>query len=186
MLISLLLIGCREEISASEPVEAPAGYLELLKAYDDGLMFSSAEHVSQTCVVTFEGGNKITVPETSFIIDDCTEKEPTRYWAAGGWWRKEELILGIKADASLSKEDALPVYVYFDEMTLYMKLSNYDLLVFPSLALEEEEKRKEELAKLQNIPEVRITTDGHAPSWNPAHKHIPQESEIRLKLITFS
>ncbi len=163
MFLSLLLIGCREEINASEPEEVPAGYLELLEAYDAGMKFISAEHVPGNCVVTFEEGLKVTVPETSFLIDDCREKEPVSYWAAGGWWRKDDLVLGIKADASLPKEEALPVYVYFDEMTLYMKLSNYDLLVFPSVALEEEEKRQEELAKKQNIPVVRITTDGNAP-----------------------
>lgn len=163
MFLSLLLIGCREEINATEPEETPAEYLELLQAYDDGLLFQSAEHVSQSCVVTFADGYRITIPETSFKIDDCTEKEPTRYWVSGEWWCTEGLVLGIKADASLPKEEAVPVYVYFDEMTLYMKLSNYDLLKFPSVALEEEEKRQEELAKLQNIPVVRLTTDGNAP-----------------------
>ena len=145
VLISLFLTGCKE--IAHEQPEPPLGFLELLRAYDEGLYFSSAEHVSQSCIITFAEGLKITIPETSFIIDDCTEKEPTMYWVSSGWWACEGHVLGIKADSSIPREEALPVYVYFDEMTLHMKLSNYELLSFPSVALDEEEKRKEELAK---------------------------------------
>lgn len=163
VLISLFLTGCKEKGNEPELPQPPSGYLELLRAYDEGLYFSSAEHVSQSCIITFAEGLKITIPETSFIIDDCTEKEPTMYWVSSGWWACEGHVLGIKADSSIPREEALPVYVYFDEMTLHMKLSNYELLSFPSVALDEEEKRKEELAKKQDLPIVRIMTDGNAP-----------------------
>lgn len=159
---SLLLPGCRKEVDGPEPPVPPLGYLELIQAYEDGLLFSSAEYVSQSCVLTFSEGVRITVPETSFKIDDCRESEPVRYWVSSGWWCREGLVLGIKADSSLPREEAVPVYVYFDQMTLYMKLSNYELLTFPSLTLKEEEERKEELERMQNIPVVRIKTDGNA------------------------
>ena len=162
ILLSLSLSGCREEISASEQDKAPAGYLELLEAYEEGLSFSSAEHVSQGCVLTFGDGSMITVPETSFIIDDCTGKDPVKCWVTSGWWCKDGLVLGIKADSSLSREEALPVYVYFNEMTLYMKLSNYEFLTFSSEALEEEKDRLEKLERMQNLPVIRIKTDGNA------------------------
>lgn len=162
ILLSLCLSGCREEISTSEQDKAPAGYLELLEAYEEGLSFSSAEHVSQGCVLTFGDGSRITVPETSFIIDDCTGKDPVICRVTSGWWSKDGLVLGIKADSSLSREEALPVYVYFDEMTLYMKLSNYECLTFPSVALEEEMDRLEKLERMQNLPVIRIKTDGNA------------------------
>lgn len=163
LLVSMSLNGCMRETDVHEPLVPPSEYLELLQAYDEGRIFSHAGLTAGKCVVTFSDGSAVTVPETAFEIHDCTEEEPIRFWVSSGWWCKEGLVLGIKADSSLSNEDAFPLYVYFDKMTLYMKLSNYELLEFRSVALEEEEKKEEELEKMQNIPEVRIVTDGHAP-----------------------
>lgn len=162
LLVSMSLNGCREKEDV-HMYEPPAGYLELLDAYDDGRILSAVVHQAGNCELTFSDGYMVTVPETSFKIHDCTDSEPVRYWVSDGWWCREGLVLGIKADSSLPKEEAEPVYVYFDEITLYMKLSNYDFLTFTSVASEEQKEQEEELARRQNIPVVRIKTDGSAP-----------------------
>ncbi len=157
---ALLLIGCGKE-PAPEPQrpKPPTGYLELLKAYDAGKVFISAEHQPACCVISFSDGQKITVSDSAMKIHDCTESTPETVLAAGSWWKVGDVTKAIKVEISLTKEEALPVYVYFDSKTLHMHISNGQHLVFQS----EKQQEEDELAKRQNIPVVRIKTDGNAP-----------------------
>lgn len=157
LLIALCLAGCKKEPQSSGK-EHPAGYAELIRAYAEGRMFSSVETSGTEQIVFFEDGHTVSVPKSGMKIHDCTSKSPAEVRVKDGWWSVDEVILGLKADSSLSDEDAWPVYVYFDTKTLYMHLSNRSFLTFPSRILEAED----ELERKQNIPVIRITTDGGA------------------------
>ncbi len=157
---ALFLTGCAKEEGeqqAPEP-EPPAGYLELLQAYDAGRTFSSAEHQRGCCVISFADGLKLSIQESAIMIYDCTEIYPETVSASGTWWKVGETVKSIKVDTTLPKEKSLPVYVYFDSMTLHMHISNGQHIVFRSVAQDE----MDELARKQNIPVVRIITDGNA------------------------
>lgn len=66
------------------------------------------------------------------------------------------MILPIKVNPSLIDKDAEPVYVYFDEVTLYMYLSNCAKLVFSTQYSDDEEA----VPQKKRIPTVKIVTDG--------------------------
>ncbi len=76
-LMLFFLSGCVTE-KEERPQEEPEmkGYAELIQAYQDGKVFVSAVHSSGSCLLTFDGGYTITVPETSFKVYDCTDSLP--------------------------------------------------------------------------------------------------------------
>ena len=67
-------------------------YDELLKAYDEGLLFKSVTPLASANLVLFEDGTEITVPLTSFpIYDHQISSVPTvsvtagtSFWSIGG------------------------------------------------------------------------------------------------------
>ena len=153
------LTSCEEEIDTPEEKQ-PASYISLLQAYEEGRVFSSAEISSGYCTVSFKEGPAIKVPQTEVQINDHTDSEPPKITTSGGWWKAGDVTLPVKVESSLTIMEASPVYVYFDKVTLVMYLSNRTILKFPSVAQEEQEKLEEEISRKQNIPVVRITTDG--------------------------
>ena len=165
MAVTPFLSGCEDGVDTQEKGQ-PASYLSLVKAYEEGKVFSSAEHSSGNCILTFKDGSKIQVPQTDFSIEDCRNSEPSVVTTNGGWWKVGDLTLAVKVVRGVPDAESFPVYVYFDKMTLYMHVSNGVLRKFPSVALEEAEKKEQEAAKLQNIPVVRIKTDGGAGIYN--------------------
>ena len=110
-------------------------------------------------MVVFEDGSKVSVPVSSFPIHDHTnDAAPTIEVVPGVlWWSVGGQMTAIKAlSTSIPKEGAEPVYVYFDKMTLYMHLSNRQVLKFPSKALDLEADK----LRRQNIPTIHIDTGG--------------------------
>lgn len=157
----ICLAGCGEKETVPEK-EQPRGYLELLHAYDAGMVFKSAEHKPACCVITFADNSKLTIFDRAILIHDCTASSPEEVSVSGAWWQVGDRILGIKADSSVSNVDAVPVYCYYDSKTLHMYLSNRQHLVFPSVVSDDDLAEEEELARRQNIPVVRIETAGGA------------------------
>lgn len=157
----ICLAGCGEKETVPEK-EQPRGYRELLQAYDAGMVFKSAEHKPACCVITFADNSKLTIFDSAILIHDCTASAPKEVTVSGDWWQVGERILGIRADSSVSNEDALPVYCYYDRKTLHMYLSNRQHIVFPSVVSDDDLAEEEELARRQNIPVVRIETAGGA------------------------
>lgn len=160
--LAFLLSGCTEKIDIPETPEAPAGYLELLQAYDSGKVILSAQRQGPGCVLNFTDGSSLKIEDSSFIIYDCTKTVPQTVAVDNGWWKVGDLIFGIKVDSSLADEHASVVYAYFDARTLYVYLSNRTELVFNSKALEDE-KEAQEIERRQNIPVIYITTKNSAP-----------------------
>ncbi len=157
----ICLAGCGEKETVPEK-EQSRGYLELLQAYDAGMVFKSAEHKPACCVITFADNSKLTIFDSAILIHDCTASSPEEVSVSGAWWQVGDRILGIKADSSVSNVDAVPVYCYYDSRTLHLYLSNRQHLVFPSVVSDDDLAEEEELARRQNIPVVRIETAGGA------------------------
>ena len=158
LLAALLFAGCEKKGPDAGEKNIP-GYKELLAAYDAGQMYKEVLKSDGANTVVFDDGSKITVPLSSFDIHDHTSKPlPNIYVVVGTYyWSVDGLVLGIKAQStSVPKEEAQPVYVYFDSTDLYMQLSNRVLLRFPSAA----QAAEEELKRRQNIPALYINTGG--------------------------
>ena len=157
--LSFMLFGCRAEPHVADKEWLGPGFVELIEAYESGKSFSGAVHSADGCIIKFTDGSSVSIPRTSFIVYDCTQTYAQEVTVVSGWWKVGEINLPIRADSSLSRKDSEPVYVYHDSRTLYMYLSNREVLEFNSPAVEQEK----ELAKRQNIPIVRINTVGKAP-----------------------
>lgn len=156
----MLFISCdKPQPEPGQQEKRIPGYKELLQAYDACMMFKTVEASEGQNVVIFEDGSKVTVPESSFAIHDHTETfVPLVDFLPGSpWWRIDGRMTGIAvAPSTLPKEEAEPVYVYYDQKTLYMHISNREVLTFKS-------RMQEEIADLerrQNIPVVYIDTGG--------------------------
>lgn len=163
MMVSMIVFmaGCEKEAGTSEK-KHPASFLSLIQAYEDGRVFSSVEFASGYSTVTFKDGFSVRVSHAEVDIRDHTASEPPVISTNGGWWKVGDLTLAVKVESGVPNDRSWPVYVYVDSFTLYMHLSNRIVLKFPSVALEEQERLEEEKRKKQNIPVVRITTDGGA------------------------
>ena len=161
MAAASLMTGCGEGIDKPEKKQ-PASFLNLLQAYEDGRVFSSAEHTDTDCIITFEDGFNIKVPHTEISVKDHRNSRPPVVKPSGGWWSLGDVILPIKVESSLSDRESSYVYVYFDDYTLHMHLSNGNYLKFQSRRLEDQENQDDEIRRKQNIPVIRITTDGGA------------------------
>ena len=158
-LCAALFISCDKPQPDGGQEKRLPGYRELLEAYDAGKLFKAVEASAEQNVVIFDDGSKIMVPTSSFAIHDHTETSaPSIDFIAGSpWWRVGGQMTGIPVVASsLPKEEAEPVYVYYDKKTLYMHISNREVLVFDSSVLDAEA----ELERQQNIPVVYIDTRG--------------------------
>lgn len=170
--LSLMAASCSEDPGQQER-QQPAGFVELVEAYEAGRVFSSASHRGSSCTVSFDDGYSIAISESAFKVHDCTAVKPSVVSTNGSWWSVGGVTVGIKVDSGIPALQAFPVYVWFDSMTLHVHVSNGEVLDFWSVALEEqkqkeeEEKKKQEEqekenAKYQNIPVVRIETVGGA------------------------
>ena len=156
---ALLFVSCEKPGPDSEDQKVLTGYKELLEAYDAGKSFKEVQSGAASNVVVFEDGSKITVPASSFPIHDHTKTSVPTIEVVPGvlWWSIGGQMTSIKAlSTSVAKEDAEPVYVYYNTSTFFMHLSNRQVLKFPSKALDQEA----DLARRQNIPTVYIDTKG--------------------------
>lgn len=161
MALASFLTGCEEEIKNPQKKQ-PASFLNLLQAYEEGRIFSSAELTDVHCIVMFEDGFNIKVPLSEITVNDHRDTQPPVIKTSGSWWAVGNKVLPIKVDSSVSDRESSHVYVYFDKYTFHMHLSNGNHLKFPSALLEEQEKQEEEIRRRQNIPIVRIVTDAGA------------------------
>lgn len=159
------LTGCEEEIIDNPQNEQPASYLKLIKAYEEGRVFYAVESVSATKnIVRFADGHAVEVPVDDFKINDCRESAPPSITPNGSWWQVGAMTVAVKVETALTNQNASPVYVYYDKVTLRMHLSNANILVFPSVSDENPDDGTpgDDPAKKKNIPIVRIVTDGGA------------------------
>lgn len=171
VLSASLLVSCNKQ--GPEGGEQPqeqclTGYEELLQAYEDGQLFKEVVFETDASVVVFEDGSKVTVPMTSFKIYDHTRSVAPKVEVIPGmkWWSVGGQLTNIEIlPSTVINAEAEPVYVYFDTRTLYMHISNREVLEFNSKVLiKEEEDRlaQEEIERRQNIPVVYIDTRGVA------------------------
>ena len=159
VLAALLFVSCQKPGPDTDNQKTLTGYKELLEAYDEGKSFKEVQLGAASNVVVFEDGSKVSVPVSSFPIHDHTnDAAPTIEVVPGVlWWSVGGQMTSIKAlSTSIPKEGAEPVYVYFDKMTLYMHLSNRQVLKFKSQALDDEADQ----LRRQNIPTIHIDTGG--------------------------
>lgn len=109
-----ILAGCEEKINSTQKKQ-PASFLNLIQAYEDGRVFSSAEIIAGNCTVKFEDGFDIKVPQSEISVKDHSASQPPVIKTSSGWWSVGTQILPIKVDVSLPDRECFPVYVYFDK-----------------------------------------------------------------------
>lgn len=173
------LTGCEKGISNDPGKEPPASYIKLVEAYEGGKVFSSVDAVSEKKnIVRFTDGYAVEVPVEDFKIHDCRNASPSSVSANGGWWKVGSLTVGVRVEKALANKNAYPVYVYYDNKTLYMHLSNSNVLIFfgnsdkPEEEVPEEETPEtpddpgetpaDDPSDDKNIPVVKIFTDNGA------------------------
>lgn len=166
--LSLLpfVLSCHEKPVVQDEPELPQAYLELYAAYADGKTIDVITQKYGIHTVFFTDDTQVSLSSLELLIGDCTVDEPLEVTLEGGYWRVGSKVLEIRYDSSLSDEQAYPVYIYYDDMTMYMHLSNSNVISFNSLALErynESKKEEAELERMRNLPVLHINTVGAAP-----------------------
>lgn len=154
----VLFSGCEKEVEEVVK-QRPECYLKLYQAYEEGKIFDVVETwAAGKSIVRFTDGTRIEAPIEDLIIHNCIDKAPAAVADRNGYWAVGGHLTDIEANKTLSDSEAWPVYVFYDVSTLYMRLSNAKILKFQSRYLIE----KAEKDRKQNIPVVKITTDGNA------------------------
>lgn len=152
--VALALASCRKEPDIPELPKQPEGYQELLTAYNAGLEFKNCKIENGISTVSFYGGSTIKIRLTDLRIHNCRSTKPASVSldSGTGMWLINGINCGIKDHSRLSNEQAAPVYIYFDQKTLYMYISNGNLLEFPT-----KEPGGDLEPKKFTMPIVRIT-----------------------------
>ena len=161
LIVALLpfLFGCEPD-STLEEVKHSREFVELVQAYETDKVFASAEHYQDACLIRFADGSTLSI--TEFEIHDCTVSRPLSVTKNGEWWSVGGITHAVKVLSGVPASKARPVYVYYDKWSLYVHVSNGEVLEFWSVALEDQAQEREEIARKQNIPVVRITTKNGA------------------------
>lgn len=148
----LFLAGCEKGPAEKEYVQ-PEGFASLVKAHEAKEIFDCAQVQGDKVILSFIGGLRLEILNTSFRIYDCTGVAPAEVLLSesDGEWMLGGHLSGVPYTPQLASADAFPVYVYYDSLTLYVYVSNGKMLKFRSMAL------------MQRIPSVRIYTEGQAP-----------------------
>ena len=159
ILAALLFVSCDKPTEEGGGTKTLIGYKELLDAHQAGKLFKEVIKLTDGTTVFFEDGSRITVPHSSFPIYDHTDSKAPEVRAIAGvaWWSVGGQLTSIKIlPTDTPNEKAEPVYVYYTARTLFMYLSNRQVLEFPSKA----QVMEDELERKQNIPSVYIDTGG--------------------------
>ena len=160
VLAAFFMAGCnKSEPDTADKAANYIGYKDLLQAHSAGKLFKEVQKQSQANVVCFEDGSKITIPHSSFLIHDHTVNPAPQIRAIPGatWWAIDGDLTSIKIlPTDTANEQSEPVYIHYDTITLYMYLSNRQVLTFTS----EAQQIQQELERRQNIPSVYINTGG--------------------------
>lgn len=159
------LPGCSDDDDGPDTPPTPPAVetntlADLIQAYNDGKIFSSATPSTDACVVSFANGESLTFKKSEFEIVDCRFVEAPVVTSQNGRWLVDGKETGIKFDANVSDADATPVYIYFDKQTLYVYLSNSTKFRFWSVELQKYWPSEAELSRHQNLPVIRITASG--------------------------
>lgn len=153
-----IAVSCKEGESIDSPNGENISLQRLLEAYNSGKIFDNASSKESSCEIRFTDGSTIIVPNSDFKIEDCTSSSPKEVSLNGAYWTVGGVTKAIKADSSIPDDKSQVVYSYYDTRSLYIHLSNHNKITFRSRAIEQEE----EIERRQNLPIVKITTNGGA------------------------
>ena len=150
--VCALTISCKPDNAEEPETETVQEYFDLLTAYENGRVYTGADQTSTHTYIHFETGDAIAVKLTSLRIHDHTSSSvPTISLNSNGIWQIDGSITGIRKSGK-DDRNSKPVYVYFDQSTLHICVSNGNRLDFSYI---EPEKPK-------SIPTVRLYTEGKA------------------------
>ncbi len=147
--LTIILSGCRPE-ETDTPEEKPVQeYLDLLDAYERGLVFTGADNSANAVVLHFEDEADLSIPNSQLRVHDHTASAaPVVSLNSDGIWQIDGTITGIRSSDG-DDRNSLPVYVFYDKLTLHIYVSNGSRIAFPH-------------RKPKSIPTVRLYTDGKA------------------------
>ncbi len=127
----LVFVACRKENDAVELPKQPAGYQELLAAYQAGFKYLSCDYSGST-TVRFENGT-VSIPPDGLKIQDCRSCAPrvVSLSPENKMWCLDGILSGVRYHEHLPDEQATVVYAYIDPYTLHLYISNGNVLDFP-------------------------------------------------------
>ena len=150
--VCALTISCKPDNTEEPEQQTVQEYLDLLEAYDQGLVYTGADQTSTHTILHFDQSDDISIKNSNLRIHDHTSTAiPTISLNSDGIWQIDGNITGIRISHKPDNESR-PVYVCFDQTTLHIYVSNDNHIRF---AYKEPEKPK-------SIPTVRLYTDGKA------------------------
>lgn len=156
VLLSVMLCGCKKESSHPDPVQ-PAGFRELVKAYQDGLTFYGVSVNATSAEFSFEGLAIVVSFSNGVGISDCRSSAPVVVtWDESGQWMVGKNPLGIWRNTSVDDIDASPVYMYITKTQFVACLHNGQRLAFNI------SERPKPSPTNKSIPVIYLTTDGGA------------------------
>jgi len=155
-LLSLILLITFTACQEKEPqvVPQPDGYLKLLEKYENGEAFKSATFEPMYTRLTFESSG-IELMKAVIPVVNCTDgRVPTMTPSSSTHtWLVDGVDTGYPNTEGKSLEESYPVRVYILDGTLFMKVSNGQLLEYPTAGAGPGPGKPEKF----NMPRVFIT-----------------------------
>lgn len=149
------IVSCDKEDPIPAPVQ-PEGYLRLLDLYDEGAEFVSYEQKGALTTLIFEESS-VVLNNAEIEFHDCsrTGRPPIFLNEAQTRWLVNGEPTKIGNHTGMTDRDAQPVYIYVDDQTLNMFISNRHQLRYTKYVDTGYRKPKE-----FTMPVVRITFNG--------------------------
>lgn len=155
-LFACMVSGCTKEPSHPDPVQ-PAGFRELVQAYQDGLTFYGLAIDANAAEFSFEGMTLSVAFSNGIDISDCRGSAPAVLaWDQTGQWLVGRQPVGIWRNTSVENIDASPVYMYYTADQFVACLHNGNKLIYKI------SPRPKPKPSNKSIPTIYLTTDGGA------------------------
>ena len=130
--LSSVFVSCDKDGGDIVLPRQKEGYLQLIEAYEQGSLFIGVYQDDKGLqTVRFSTGS-LTIPEGGVVLHDCrtAKKAAVSINDAGTMWNVNAQLSGIAYQPQLSDREATLVYGWYDSVTLYLQISNGNLLEF--------------------------------------------------------
>lgn len=150
MILTAAMAGCSKSGDSVIPPSQPSGYSRLISIYNSGERFVSFEKDGSSTKLTFTEST-LRLSDDILEVHDCTHTghPPICVNAGGTQWLISGAETGIGYHDGYPDEESQPVYVYVDETTLHIFVSNGNVLNF--------KKKSADGTEVFTMPVIRLS-----------------------------
>ena len=130
LVVLFSFLSCKKDGAGGSGSTSSTVYQELLEIYNKGICFVDAEQTAAVTKLNFDDGSSLSVNRSDLEIYNCVLSDPpsVRIHYGRNVWIVNEVETDIPVTPDATLYQSVPVCVYYDSETLYIRVSNNDIL----------------------------------------------------------